>query len=155
MRMTNDIGCSYHFNGLVQDCSNSIALAMELLQSCAEPSICAQQKVEIPQFNSKMTTLTHYGVTMSYGDICMGQHCFRYWCLIVWWHQIISWNMLTLKDYWHPYQWNFAENMQERLEKIIIQKSSFKDFYTSARVQWVKEENNNWWLHLVPGPMPC
>ena len=28
----------YHTNGLVQDCSNSSALAMELLQSCTEPS---------------------------------------------------------------------------------------------------------------------
>ena len=28
---------SYHINGLVQDCSNSIALAMELLQSCTDP----------------------------------------------------------------------------------------------------------------------
>ena len=27
------------FDGLVQDCSNSSALTMELLQSCAEPSI--------------------------------------------------------------------------------------------------------------------
>ena len=26
--------------GLIQDCSNSSALAMELLQSCSEPSIC-------------------------------------------------------------------------------------------------------------------
>ena len=30
----------YHFHGLVQDCSNSSALAMELLQSCTKPSIC-------------------------------------------------------------------------------------------------------------------
>ena len=29
-----------HFDGLVQDCSNSSALAMELLQSCTKPSIC-------------------------------------------------------------------------------------------------------------------
>ena len=29
---------SYHIDGLVQDCSNSIALAMELLWSCAKPS---------------------------------------------------------------------------------------------------------------------
>ena len=29
----------WHMKGLVQDCSNSIALAMELLQSCAKPSI--------------------------------------------------------------------------------------------------------------------
>ena len=29
-----------HFDGLVQDCSNSSALTMELLQSCTKPSIC-------------------------------------------------------------------------------------------------------------------
>ena len=29
-----------YIDGLVQDCSNSSALAMELLQSCAKPSIC-------------------------------------------------------------------------------------------------------------------
>ena len=29
----------HHIDGLVQDCSNSSALAMELLQSCAKPSI--------------------------------------------------------------------------------------------------------------------
>ena len=28
-----------YFDGLVQDCSNSIANALELLQSCAKPSI--------------------------------------------------------------------------------------------------------------------
>ena len=31
---------SHHINGLVQDCSNSSALAMELLQSWTKPSIC-------------------------------------------------------------------------------------------------------------------
>ena len=34
---------SYNFDGLVQDCSNSIALAMELLLSCTTPSIWACQ----------------------------------------------------------------------------------------------------------------
>ena len=29
-----------HVDGLLQDCSNSSASAMELLQSCAKPSIC-------------------------------------------------------------------------------------------------------------------
>ena len=29
----------HHIDGLVQDCSNSIANAMELLQSCNKPSI--------------------------------------------------------------------------------------------------------------------
>ena len=33
----------YHINGLVQDCSNSSALAMELLQSCTKPSICKSE----------------------------------------------------------------------------------------------------------------
>ena len=31
-----------HIDGLAQDCSNSIALAMELQQSCAVPSICCE-----------------------------------------------------------------------------------------------------------------
>ena len=30
-----------YVDGLVQDCSNSIALAMELLQSCTKPSMCS------------------------------------------------------------------------------------------------------------------
>ena len=30
-----------YINGLVQDCSNSSANALELLQSCAKPSICS------------------------------------------------------------------------------------------------------------------
>ena len=29
----------YHIDGFVQDCSNSIANALELLQSCTKPSI--------------------------------------------------------------------------------------------------------------------
>ena len=37
--------------GLAQDCSNSSALAMELLQSCAKPSIC-------PLLNKKSITLS-------------------------------------------------------------------------------------------------
>ena len=32
-------GHIHHIDGLVQDCSNSSALAMELLQSCTKPSI--------------------------------------------------------------------------------------------------------------------
>ena len=31
----------HHNDGLVQDCSNSTANALELLQSCTEPSICS------------------------------------------------------------------------------------------------------------------
>ena len=34
-----DVFLGYYIDGLVQDCSNSSALAMELLQSCTEQSI--------------------------------------------------------------------------------------------------------------------
>ena len=37
---------NYYFDGLVQDCSNSSALAMELLQSCAKPSTWWRHDVE-------------------------------------------------------------------------------------------------------------
>ena len=30
---------NHHIDGLVQDCSNSVVNALELLQSCSEPSI--------------------------------------------------------------------------------------------------------------------
>ena len=33
----------YHISGLVKDCSNSSALALELLQSCTKPSTCASK----------------------------------------------------------------------------------------------------------------
>ena len=36
----------HYINGLVQDCSNSSVLAMELLQSCIKPSISFQKFVE-------------------------------------------------------------------------------------------------------------
>ena len=32
--------CCVYIDGLAQDCSNSIANALELLQSCTKPSIC-------------------------------------------------------------------------------------------------------------------
>ena len=39
--MTQVLDTCCHFHGLVQDCSNSSVLAMELLQSCTKPSICS------------------------------------------------------------------------------------------------------------------
>ena len=45
-RRSNWFDYSYwlHFEGLVQDCSNSIANALELLQSCTKPLICYSNK---------------------------------------------------------------------------------------------------------------
>ena len=36
--------CEHYMDGLVQDCSNSSALAMELLQACTKPLICICRK---------------------------------------------------------------------------------------------------------------
>ena len=52
---------SDNFYGLVQDCSNSSALAMELLQSCSKPSMYLQQSSPIQDF-------THW-------DLAYLRHC--------------------------------------------------------------------------------
>ena len=36
----SEIVIKIHIDGLVQDCNNSIAIALELLQSCTKPSMC-------------------------------------------------------------------------------------------------------------------
>ena len=41
-----------YINDSVQDCNNSIALAMELLQSCTKPSICLQFYVQCLRYDS-------------------------------------------------------------------------------------------------------
>ena len=40
MQVVKSIQWRFYIDGLVQDCSNSIANALELLQSCTKPSIC-------------------------------------------------------------------------------------------------------------------
>ena len=40
LKLHANLGCFYHIDGLVQDCSISIALAMEIMQSCTKPMIC-------------------------------------------------------------------------------------------------------------------
>ena len=44
IQIQNDTNIDAHFNGLVQDCSNSSAFAMELLQSGTKPLIYASWK---------------------------------------------------------------------------------------------------------------
>ena len=43
-----------HFDGLVQDCSNSIAFAMELLQSSTKPSIYCRNSSQRKVLNTKV-----------------------------------------------------------------------------------------------------
>ena len=56
-----DRNVGYHFSGLVQGCNNYIALAMELLKSCAKPSI-SELKI--------MTNVLHLLNCVEYGVIC-------------------------------------------------------------------------------------
>ena len=42
----------FQINGSVQDCSNSTALAMELLQSCTKPSTCDDDMLHSQRVNS-------------------------------------------------------------------------------------------------------
>ena len=46
-----------HIDGLVQDCSNSIAIALELPQSCAKPSIHITAAVESYYNATKYNTM--------------------------------------------------------------------------------------------------
>ena len=58
-----------HTDGLVQDSSNSRALAMELLQSCAKPSIWPLVGVKVMKYNFKFK---------SYQNFALGQNYNRY-----------------------------------------------------------------------------
>ena len=51
----------YQCNGLAQDCSNSSALVMELLQSCTKPSIC--ELLVIPADDKWYVTFRHKHLT--------------------------------------------------------------------------------------------
>ena len=57
-----------HIEGLAQDCSNSIANALELLQSCTKPSICIMLK---PYHLIQVTDFSRWGVYDFYS--------FEYW----------------------------------------------------------------------------
>ena len=57
-------------DGLVQDCSNSGALTMELLQSCAKPSKCIYEKNIV--FNSDFTEIGSFESHWQYISIVLG-----------------------------------------------------------------------------------
>ena len=48
-----------YIDGLVQDCSNSSVLAMELLQSCTKPSMCING-LGHHVYSSAISALSHY-----------------------------------------------------------------------------------------------
>ena len=57
-----------YIDGLVQDCSNSIANALELLQSCNEPSIYIYESYihKCLAINIKTETQTSYTIVYAY-----------------------------------------------------------------------------------------
>ena len=57
-----------HIGGLVQDCSNTSALAMESLQSCIDPSIYCCTKATIMHFNTYLITSSEAIQNMFYYD---------------------------------------------------------------------------------------
>ena len=48
-----------HVNGLVRECNNSSALAMELLQSCTKPLLC---------FSNGVTAVLHWDMDVKVGE---------------------------------------------------------------------------------------
>ena len=51
----NSLNFHAHVDGLVQDCGNSSALAMELLQSCTKPSMYSYRKPVFTSWDDKYT----------------------------------------------------------------------------------------------------
>ena len=48
-----------YIDGLAQDCSNSIANALELLQSCAKPSICYLKIMQLEESSEILLVISH------------------------------------------------------------------------------------------------
>ena len=64
----------YNINGLVQDCSISNMLAIEILQTCTKPSICyIQQTMTDGALSTRVCTTT----APRWAMVC--QHWFRWW----------------------------------------------------------------------------
>ena len=76
-----------YINGLAQDCSNSIANALELLQSCAEPSIYTTQTLlcfvvvcshHYSNVIMSATACQTTSVSIVYSTVCSGAHQRKY-----------------------------------------------------------------------------
>ena len=70
-----------YIDGSVQDSSNSSALAMELLQSCTNPSICnslRQLNIKVLKFKPSCTLLQNFmDFNNNDGNTDLAQHQFR------------------------------------------------------------------------------
>ena len=87
-----------HIDGLVQDCSNSIANVLELLQSCTKPSICVIfSQVMLPK--AFQHTFPHF-FKCKLKDVIV-RYDFYSLTLIVNWMKI---SIATLRMYFHSWQ---------------------------------------------------
>ena len=59
-----------YIDGLVQDCSISIANALEILQSCTKPSICYKKNIWIVRFDGLRWTLVYLSVAILQFTTC-------------------------------------------------------------------------------------
>ena len=90
-------------DGLVQDCSNSSALAMELLQSCTKPSIYSQDRYSncLPEHFCDMSHMEHYYIYTT--D----------------WTKTVSWWLVSPKHQqaWH---WPSLHSSRERVNNCYL-----------------------------------
>ena len=107
-----DIWQKYYIDDIdswVHDCSNSIANALELLQSCSKPSICRFKLVRSPLLSSMVTGTPSVVITPDRGHTVLQvrQHsaCYSHYVFVMYWmcvgiEQAVSCSMPALLCLW-------------------------------------------------------
>ena len=134
----------------MQDCSNSSALALELLQSCTKPSI-------YNWLHYKETPLQHDLTQWSrVTNKCVSKldhHWLRQWLVAClepshylnkWW-QIVNWTLIN------KFQWNFIQNtaifIQEKGFYNVVYKMA--DILSWPESECVKEGSSLWGKFII------
>ena len=131
-----------HFDGLVQDCSNSSALAVGLLQSCAKPSIytfytrpwhwnCTGWRYTPSSMTSNILN------SLSSGHMELGQHWLRWW-LVAWRYQAITWanvDLSSVRSLGIHLRSLSLDRCEEPINKTRLKIALLKS--RSPRAQWV------------------
>ena len=113
----------YHINVLVQDCSISIALAMEILQSCIKPSIYT---ILTGMCVFLLISNLPWMGTSSVTHMCLTEpvhRCFRLWLVAS------SAPSHYLSQCWLVVHWALQNKLQVKLEsKYFVQEDVFENF---------------------------
>ena len=102
--MTTALGISLHFDGLVQDCCNSCALAIKILQYCTKPLIIARNKkwmqwkdfTAVTEGSSTLICQTKYNNARTY---FYQTECWFYWWITVFQKALHSCSNMNLLAY--------------------------------------------------------